>query len=191
MIPTRQQAKDLWEVYRLPPQKQKHSAIVAEVSRILAELVERQTHICIQKDLLYIGALLHDIDKNIPPLPGESHPDTAVRILNERGMPEVAALVKTHPLHAILDDVISPKTWEEKLLYLADKMTKYDVILVDERFRLWNEEQLPKTQQTMLDASYPKVKELEQDVLKILCLSSEEVIKICKKGILGYIRRHL
>jgi hypothetical protein len=83
-----------------------------------------------------------------------------------------------------LDERIKPTTWEEKLLFLADKMTKYEVITVDERFRLWNEEHLPLKEQQILDAAYPKVKLLEQEVLNLTHLTSEEVIKIVKNDIL-------
>ncbi|MBI5619911.1 hypothetical protein HY950_03045, partial [Candidatus Gottesmanbacteria bacterium] len=83
------------------------------------------------------------------------------------GMEEVAALVKAHPLHAILDPLTAPKTWEEKILFLADKMVKYKIIGVDGRFALWNAEHLPAGQQAILDASYPKVKELEKEIAKL------------------------
>lgn len=49
-------------------------------------------------------------------------------------------------------------------MYLADKLTKYDIIGVDERFRLWNGEHLPPNEQEVLDKSYPLVKKLEQEV---------------------------
>jgi len=93
-------------------------------------------------------------------------------------MEGVAELVKTHPLHAILDLNISPKTWEEKLLYLADKMVKYDIVGVDERFRLWNEEHLPAQEQNILDQSYPKVKALEQEVFNTAGITLSEVVKL-------------
>ncbi|MFH0749956.1 MAG: HD domain-containing protein [Candidatus Gottesmanbacteria bacterium] len=184
MIPTPKQAKDLWRTYHLSKHKQRHANLVALVSRIFAVHLERHAGVCIQKDLLFVSALLHDIDKNIPSIHGETHPDTAVLILHELGMTEVADVVKTHPLHAILDNSISPKTWEEKLLFLADKMTKYDVITVDERFRLWNEEHLSPDKQFILDAAYPKVKQLEQEVMECIQSTSEQMINICKNVIL-------
>jgi len=184
MIPTPQEAKTLWKTYNLPQQKQRHVLLVAEVSRILAERIEHALGICIQKDLVYVAALLHDIDKNVVKRVGEQHPDAGVRILKEMGMDEVANLIETHPLHAILNQKIAPKTWEEKLLFLADKMTKYDVISVDKRFSLWREEHLTPKEGEILDRAYPKVKELEQEICAILSLTVEQLINICKKGIL-------
>jgi putative nucleotidyltransferase with HDIG domain len=184
MIPTPTEAKTLWQIYDLPTQKQRHVSIVAEVSRILAEHVEQALGICIQKDLLYVGALLHDIDKNIPKREGEQHPDAAVRVLREAGMNEVAVLVKTHPLHAILDASIAPTTWEEKILFLADKMTKYDVISVDERFTLWRSEPLSLVEKELLEKAYPKVKELEQEIMTVIDSTPENMINICRTAIL-------
>ena len=122
------------------------------------------------------GALLHDIDKNAPKFPGEKHPDAAVRILREEGMGEVADLVKTHSVHAITDPAIAPKTWEEKLLFLADKMVKQDVIGVDARFAQWNEENLPESEITMLKQAYPKVKDLEAEILELVGMESADVL---------------
>ncbi len=178
MIPTEDQAKKIWEKYRLPEKKRIHVTLVAKVSLFLAKnLLVHNAQFTINKKLLLAGALLHDIDKAAPKLPSERHPDAAVRILREEGMGEVADIVVTHPLHAILDPAIKPKTWEQKLLYLGDKMVKYDIVGVDKRFALWNEEHLPPEEQKILDASYPKVKELEQEVFKLAGISLDDILK--------------
>jgi len=90
----------------------------------------------------------------------------------------VAELVKTHPLHAILDPTIAPSTWEEKLLFLADKMVKYEIITVDKRFALWNAEHLPPKEQDILDRAYPKVKALEREVFDLIGIVSEDVVQL-------------
>lgn len=167
MIPTEKQAIQLWDKYGLPEGKRRHVGLVAKVAMFLARRCQMLQNDCqINEPLLLAGALLHDIDKNIPKLPGERHPDTAVRILKQEGMEEVADIVKTHSLHAILDPSISPKSWEEKLLYLADKMVKHEIIGVDERFRLWREEHLAQKAQEILKKSYPRVKMLLQEIAK-------------------------
>lgn len=171
MIPTEEQAKKLWDKYNLPQQKRRHVELVAKVARFLASKINEP----IKTSLLLAGALLHDVDKAAKKLPGERHPDAAVRILREEGMGEVAELVKTHPLHAILDPAIAPRSWEEKLLYLSDKMVKFEIITVDERFKLWNAEHLPPGAQAQLDAAYPKVKRLESEVLEFVGLKPEQI----------------
>lgn len=169
MIPTEEEAKMLWDKYHLPKEKRIHVTLVARAALFLAKkLQEKYSDIQMNKPLLFAAALLHDIDKAITRNPGEHHPDTAVRVLREEGMSEVADVVKTHSLRSILDDTISPKTWEEKLLYLADKMVKYDIITVDKRFALWKAEDLSADAQWELNASYPKVKELEKEICELI-----------------------
>ena len=175
MIPTDKQSQALWDTYHLPVYKREHSRLVCRVALFLAKRVEQRLGVSLQKDLLSAAALLHDIDKAIPRLRNEQHPDTTVRILREEGMEEVANLVRTHPLHAILDQSISPKSWEEKLLYLADKMVKLRIMTVDERFRLWRAEHLPEQAVAQLDAAYPKVKALEQEVLGLIGVRPKDV----------------
>ena len=178
MIPTEKQAKELWEKYGLPKQKRIHCALVAKVAEKLATQLKIKTlNFKINEQLLITAALLHDIDKNVPKLLGEKHPDTAVRILREEGMGEVADVVKTHSLNAILDPAIAPASLEEKILFLADKMVKYEIIGVDARFRLWNEEHLPPDAQAVFDAAYPKVKELEEEVLGLSTIAGHQSLQ--------------
>lgn len=172
MIPTEEQAKALWDKYNLSKEKRTHVALVARVAMFFAK------NINVHKPLLLAAALLHDIDKNIHRAPGERHPDTSVRVLREEHMDEVADIVKTHSLHAVLDPNISPKTWEEKILYLADKMVKYDIVGVDKRFALWRAENLPPDAIKILDESYPKVKALENEMFSLLGVSLDDVVRL-------------
>lgn len=175
MIPDHDTILALWNTYTLPEYKQNHSRLVAKLAVWFAtELAKRDPSFAVDIPLLESAALLHDIDKMAPKLEGEHHPDAGVRILREGGYTELADLVRTHPLHAILDQTISPKTWEQKLLYLADKMVKHSIITVDERFALWRAEQLPKEAVEILDRSYPLVKALEADVCTRLGIRPEE-----------------
>ena len=184
MIPTPDQAIRLWQTYSLPERKQTHSLLVARVARWLSAEIEQRTQTHMKKDLVYVSGLLHDIDKNIPWNTGETHPDAGVRILIHLGYDEVAMLVQKHPLHAILDPVLTPVTLEEKVLYLADKMTKYEVLSVDERFSLWRAESLTSEERSVLDAAYPKVKKLESEICDMIQMTPSEMRNICKNAIL-------
>lgn len=176
MIPTEEHALALWDKYGLPEEKRVHVALVATVALFLAEkLQQSDPGIHIHVPLLRVTALLHDIDKSVQRLPGEQHPDTGVRILREEGMEEVAEVVRTHAVHTILDPAIAPKTLEEKLLYLADKMVKFEVITVDKRFALWKAEHLPVKEQATLDACYPKVKMLEREIFGKIAVNPGDV----------------
>jgi len=178
MIPIEKQARTLWLKYNLPLAKQKHSRLVAVVAIFLARRLKKfRPEFKINQRSLKAAAILHDIDKNAAKLPGEHHPDASVRILREEGMEEIADLARSHTLEAILDPTFAPKSWEGKLLFLADKMVKQEIITVDQRFLMWNEERLPSDQQAILIASYPRVKALEREIFDMIHLQPEEVGK--------------
>ena len=175
MIPTRDQAIALWDDYQLPDTKRRHVELVERVALFFAMRLTKAIGVTINTPLLSAAALLHDIDKSIQKAEGEHHPDTGVRVLRERGMSEVADLVKTHSLSAILDRNLSPKSWEEKLLYLADKMVKNEILDVDKRFALWQAEQLPERAQMELTEAYPKVKQLEAELCRLIQVEPSEI----------------
>ncbi len=169
MIPNRQQCLLLFDKYHLPSLKRVHVEAVTNLALALAKkIIEKHPEIKINLKLLEAACLLHDIDKNIPPKQGERHPDTATRVLQELGFNEVAEVVKKHSLHCILDQGLAPKTWEEKLLYLADKMVKYEVIGVEHRFKLWYKENLPQEAVEILNKSFPLVKQLEKEIFELV-----------------------
>jgi putative nucleotidyltransferase with HDIG domain len=181
MIPTEKQIRELWEKYDLPDNKRIHATLVAKVADFLARRLIETIKLQMNLSILRAAALLHDIDKNVPKLPGEVHPDACVRILRAEGMGEVADIVKTHSVHAILDPAIAPKTWEEKLLFLADKMAKREVIGVDERFFQWEREDIPEKEKAMLAAAYPRVKALEKEILAVIQVDFREVLSILRE----------
>lgn len=165
MIPTREQCLKLFDRFNLPSQKRIHVEEVTKLAMYMASKLKIKNEKCkINTNLIEAAALLHDIDKNIKRREGERHPDTAVRILNELGFTEVAEVVRHHSLHAILNPELTPKTWEEKIVYLADKMTKYEIIGVEHRFKLWYGERLPSPAVVELNNALPKVKELEKEI---------------------------
>lgn len=163
MIPTRDQCLALFDKFSLPSQKRIHVEEVTRLALFFATKL-KEKGIQINEQLVEAAGLLHDIDKAIPKREGERHPDTGVRVLNELDMSEVADVVRRHSVHTILNPELAPKTWEEKLIYLADKMTKYEVIGVEHRFKLWYKENLPSQAVAELDGALPKVKALETEV---------------------------
>lgn len=181
MIPDETDVTTVWNAYHLPAQKRIHCQLVCDVSRVIGSAL-RKKGIHSHTGLVEASALLHDIDKSVQKLPGERHPDAAVRLLQKEGMEEVASVVRTHPLHAILDPAIKPKTIEQKIVYLSDKMVKYAFIGVDERFRLWRGEEMGKEERDILEAAYPKVKELEKELLEKAGLTDQDIRLALESG---------
>jgi predicted hydrolase (HD superfamily) len=177
MIPTPDEAKALWKKYAMPEEKAKHLTLVAKTAVFFARGFEKKG-VVVNIQLLEAAALLHDIDKGVEKKKGERHPDAAVRVIRSEHMEELVPLIASHPLHMILNKEKGPKTLEEKLLFLADKMVKYEILTVDKRFDLWRAEDLPKQGRVELERAYPKVKELEEKILGILGLEPQDVAKI-------------
>jgi uncharacterized protein len=178
-IPTYDEIQSLWNTYLLPEVKRNHSRWVAHLALwFTRQLQNKLIETDIDTDKLYACALLHDIDKNIPRLEGERHPDTGVRVLTQLGYKGIADVVRTHPLHAILDASITPKSWDEKILYLSDKMVKHEIISVDKRFALWKAESLPKVALDELDRAYPLVKALENEICSRVGVDPTDIARL-------------
>ena len=178
MIPNQKQCYALWDKYKLPSSKRIHIQVVTNLALFLAKSIIKQ-HPQIKIDLMLLEAacLLHDIDQQIKPLPGEKHPDTAVRMLKQLEFHSVAQVVAKHALHCIMDGKTASLAWEEKLLFLADKMVKYELIGVEHRIKLWLKENWPETAKNELTAAYPKVKQLEQEILQLAGVSFADIKK--------------
>ena len=177
MIPDEKTVKGLWDRYHLPPYKRIHCETVGKVALMIAKMTRGEK---VNEHLLVASALLHDIDKNIEKLAGEQHPDTGVRVLKQEGMDEVAEVIRTHPLHMICDSNQAFWTIEQKILFLADKMTKQNIIGLEKRFGLWRSEDDDDASHRILDASYPKVVALRDEILQLAGITEEELILLMK-----------
>ena len=181
MIPDDENIPMLWDKYKLPPYKRIHCAMVRKIAvRIAKAINKKNPNHPVNEGILNASALLHDIDKNIEKLPGEHHPDAGVRILREEGMDEVAEVIRTHPLHMICQDSTAPETIEQQILFIADKMTKQDVIGMEKRFELWRHEDTDERSQHVLEQSYPKVLRLRDDILWKAGMTEEQLINLMK-----------
>lgn len=148
---TDQQVDELIEEFHMPLHVRRHCAAVANFACALGEkLIAAGKKIDLT--LLRHAALLHDLvrvvdfrefkPESFPDqvTPGDvsfwkelrekykgfHHADAGAQILAGRGFPEIAKLVSRHRFLQIRNGFDS---WEEKLLYYADKRTKHDQIV--------------------------------------------------------------
>jgi putative hydrolase of the HAD superfamily len=73
--------------------------------------------------LAHRGGLLHDLAK-LWPHKHEDHGLAACRWLKEKGQPVLGEIASRHLIFEILHEERKPRTWEEKLVYLAIKWSK-------------------------------------------------------------------
>jgi len=63
-----------------------------------------------------------------------NHVDAGVIILKGEDLPEIAEIIRKHSINAIVEKDKIPTTWEEKLLYYADRRACEDkLVSIDER----------------------------------------------------------
>lgn len=81
------------------------------------------------------GGMLHDLAKvNSLKKTSINHGEAAARILAEYGQPALAEIARRHILTNLLDESLAPHTWEEKVVYLADKLSEGSrLVTLDQR----------------------------------------------------------
>ena len=143
-LPTSDFAFDLLRILKVPYQVRKHSIKVAEKA---VEIANKIKHAEVNKDLVEIGALLHDVGRS--KTHGFKHALIGGKILKERGLPDtLVRICETHILGGldkedakfvgIPEKDYLPKTLEEKIICIADKLTiGSKEVTIEQRFSKW------------------------------------------------------
>jgi uncharacterized protein len=164
-LPSREQCLALMMKHDLRRGMIKHSVMVSKVAVFLAKKL-KETGEAVDVDVVERAALLHDLDKSLT-LGNSSleHAEHSRKILAEEGFPELGGIVAKHRLSFILEDKLD--SWEEKLVYYADKRVRHEkIVSLDERFDYLLERygsRSPDVKKTILECK-PKVLELEREI---------------------------
>jgi uncharacterized protein len=152
-LPTRQQCFELMEEFHVPAHIKDHSLAVAKLGVFLARKL-RAKSVAVNVDLVDRACLLHDILRVLDFYEPDHdqfqqavtdqheaswrqlrdrhkstcHEDAAYELLRQR-YPALAVTVRRHKYTALLDEKEKPETWEEKLVYYADKRVMRDKIV--------------------------------------------------------------
>lgn len=130
IIPTREECLKILKDNNVPDNIIAHSNLVCDVALKIADLLEKRG-IKVNKGLVAAGALLHDVKKTSQ----NDHVIEGFKLLKSLGFEEVAEVMKKHGLYNFDKEEFVPKTWEEKIVFYADKRVKNDrIVSVDERF---------------------------------------------------------
>lgn len=145
ILPNRDLAIELMKKLKLPVSIRYHSLQVAKKALEIANTV---TKVKLDKDLIEMGALLHDIGRT--KTHGFKHALIGGKILRERGFPgSLARMCETHILGGLdKEDSIEvglpekdflPVSIEEKIVCLADKIvgSSGQQVTIEERFDKW------------------------------------------------------
>ncbi len=152
-LPKRKECLAILAEYHVPPHIVSHSQAVAKLAVFLAQRLN-ENGAAVDVTLLEGACLLHDLlrvhdfkesdfnrfEQTLPEpdkakwrrlrakYKASSHEDAAYDILREQ-YPTLALAIKRHRYMILLDEKDRPETWEEKLLYYADKRVMHETIV--------------------------------------------------------------
>jgi len=144
ILPDREYAIDLLRKLKISHSVRRHSEKVADKA---LEIASKITKVKVDKNLIEIGALLHDIGRT--KTHGFKHALIGGKILRERGFSDkLAKICETHILGGLdVEDAkkfglpekdFFPVSLEEKIICLADKhMAGTREVTIEERFNRW------------------------------------------------------
>lgn len=129
-IPTKEECLKILKSSKVPDNIIAHSKAVCDFAMKIAGLLEKRS-IKVNKKLVIASALLHDIKKSS----SNDHIIEGAKFVKALGFPEVASVIKKHSLYHLRKEVFVPKSWEEKIVFYADKRAKGNkIVSIDERF---------------------------------------------------------
>ena len=129
-IPTKEECLKILKENNAPDNIIAHSEQVCNVALKIANSLEKRG-IKLNRNLIAAASLLHDVKKLSP----NDHVVEGCKFIKSLGYPEVAGVIQKHGLQHVDDESFEPKTWEEKIVFYADKRVKGNkIVSVDERF---------------------------------------------------------
>jgi putative nucleotidyltransferase with HDIG domain len=131
-IPSSGEAELLLASFELPDGIVTHSRGVSLVASEAARLLAA-AGIAIDPHLVAVAALLHDVDKPQTQDGGEQHGLLAARWMAERGFPELAEPIASHPIWCLLDPSRTPRGWDSVAVAVADRHIAQGFLSIDER----------------------------------------------------------
>jgi len=163
--------------HRVPSHIVRHSLTVAKLAVFLAERL-KENGIAVDVNLVDRACLLHDIFRICELEKSEAHEDAAYNLLKEK-YPVLALTVKKHRYSALLDEKERPTTWEEKLVYYADKRVMHDkIVSLKQRLEEAHKRNAPrpKAQGVINPAKIDRlIYKLEEEIFSKIKLNPDEV----------------
>lgn len=140
-VPTRREAARLLRSLDPVDWSVRHACGVADVAAFLARAAARNGH-PLDVAAVEAAALLHDADKTPGGRqPGIRHGDGSAAWLEAQGLPELAPLVRDHPVTRLADDEEAHRLFaaplEARIVAYADKRAGQRIGSMDERFASW------------------------------------------------------
>jgi uncharacterized protein len=204
-LPTRDQCFEIIKKYNVPPHIVRHSQAVAKLAVFLAQRL-KEKGIAVDTELVDKACLLHDLARVCDlresdymdfAAPATKQQKAAWRRLKEkyeavcheeiandllkRKYPVLALVIKKHRFSALLDEKDKPETWEEKIVYYADKRVTHErIVTLKERleeahYRNAHLRQRQTPNKVDVNEVDRLIFELERQIFAVIDLNPDEV----------------
>ncbi len=173
-LPDLAEALQILKEKGVPENVIRHAAAVAGVAFLLAEKL-REKGIEVDPLLVHRGGLLHDLDKIESLREGGEHGERAAEILADLGYPVLGEIAKKH----VLRPGKVPRTWPEKIVFLADKLVEGEEVVGLEARLSSLRERYPEFQ-AEISAGEVFLRTLQNQVLNVLGLSEAELLLLLR-----------
>jgi putative nucleotidyltransferase with HDIG domain len=136
--------------------------------------------------LAHRGGLLHDLAKLSKKTSSnsENHGERAALILEAYHQPEIAQIARRHMLFAVLDPTGKPATWEQKVVFMADKLVEGGRVVSLEQRLAALQHRYPQHKEEMIKAA-PAIQELQSELCAALGLSEDDLINQLQQAVMG------
>ncbi len=133
-LSTEARAAGFFDRYEYPEWLRTHSLTVGRVAGALAR-AHAQGGAAIDAESVALAGYLHDIGRSPRYGDERGHSVRSAAIVREEGLPELAELVRRHPVYAALDPDFAPRDLAERIVYYADRRSGQTVVTLEERIR--------------------------------------------------------
>lgn len=168
-LPDLPECLEILRAYRVPENVVRHSVVVAGVAHFLSEKL-RERGGSLAPLLAHRGGLLHDLDKIESARENLPHGLPAAERLAKLGYQALGEIARAH---VVRPDRL-PRTWEEKLVFYADKVVEEDEVVGLEGRLSALRARYPEFAGE-IQASEPFLRTLEDGLLFALGLSEPEL----------------
>ena len=129
IIPSKEECLSILNKNKTPSNVIEHCKAVCKVAEEIAgNLIKKG--VGVKKDLVVASALLHDVERE-----KKDHIAAGAKLIKSLGFPEVAKVIRKHSLYKVENPARQPKTYEEKIVFYADKRVKGNkIVSLEERF---------------------------------------------------------
>ena len=167
------EAERFFARYRYPDWLVTHSRVVGRIAAAFVE-ARRLDAEPIDEETVVLAGYLHDIGRS-PLLAGDprDHNVLSALVLAAEGLERCAEPARRHAIYTVLDPGLAPRTFADKLVYVADRRGGQAVEALEERARdtaLRN----PKYA-VEIERAIPIAKELEREVFAHLTFAPEDL----------------